>query len=185
MTKYVVESERLGLQHLSLEEHLEDYHAKQANEKTGKFIHREPSKSLEESRNLMIARHLPSAEAPYRELYAVLLRGSENSNGKPKMIASVGIPRVSADGKAVEVGYGVNPEYWGLGYAPEALKLFVHYYWNIRDGEKRDKIIAYTSPENIPSQRVLEKSGFAKAELIEKAYPAPDPVTKKMKWWPA
>jgi RimJ/RimL family protein N-acetyltransferase len=78
----------------------------------------------------MISRHLPSAEHPYREMFAMILKESERPDGKPNMVGSVGIPRVTAD--AVEVGYGVNADYWGMGYAPEAVKLFVHYYWNIR-----------------------------------------------------
>lgn len=147
-------------------------------------------------------------------MYAVLLRGSEDSDGKPKMIGSVGIPRVSKD--AVEVGYGVNPEYWGMGYGPEAVKLFIQFYWNTRGkccisfcktkrkekkkplasslspladdtevGETKDKIIAYTAPDNIPSSRVLEKNGFQRGEVKEKAYEAPDMITKEMRWYPA
>ncbi len=80
----------------------------------------------------MISRALSSPENPHKEMYAILLRGSEDSNRKPKMIGSVGIPRVPVDGSAVEVGYGVNPNYWGMGIAPEALQLFTRFYWNIR-----------------------------------------------------
>lgn len=80
----------------------------------------------------MISRGLPSPENPHKEIYAILLRGSEDSNGKPEMVGTVGIPRVPADGSAVEVGYGVNPNYWGMGIAPEALQLFTRFYWNIR-----------------------------------------------------
>ncbi|CZR51787.1 uncharacterized protein PAC_01664 [Phialocephala subalpina] len=187
--KYVAESERLGLQPLSVDLHLEGYHASHSNPKTMKFLHREPAKTIEESRAHMIARHLPSAEQPHKELYAILLRGSEDESGKPKMVGSCGIPRIGADGKAVEVGYSVTPEYWGNGYAPEAVKLFCRYYWNERvggaSGEKRDMIIAYTDPENTASARVLEKSGFTKEELIEEAYEAPDTETKELRWWPA
>lgn len=80
----------------------------------------------------MITRHLPSPEHPYKEMFAIILRGSEDSNGKPQMVGAIGIPRISEDG--VEVGYGVNARDVGKGYAPEALRLFVHYYWNIRGG---------------------------------------------------
>ncbi|KAE8443977.1 hypothetical protein EG329_001201 [Mollisiaceae sp. DMI_Dod_QoI] len=185
MTKYVAESERLGLQLLSLEEHLDGYHDIMSDVRTVKFLHREPSKSLEESRAHMISRALSSPENPHKEMYAILLRGSEDSNRKPKMIGSVGIPRVPVDGSAVEVGYGVNPNYWGMGIAPEALQLFTRFYWNIREGERKDMIIAYTAPANISSQRVLEKSGFTKGELIKQAYEAPDMLTQEMTWYPA
>jgi RimJ/RimL family protein N-acetyltransferase len=56
---------------------------------------------------------------------------------------------------------------------------------NIKGGETMDKIIAYTDPENTASARVLEKSGFNRGEVNEKAYEAPDMVTKEVRWYPA
>ncbi len=46
------------------------------------------------------------------------------------MIGAIGIFRVSEDGTGAELGYGILPDYWGAGYASEALKLLVKYYWN-------------------------------------------------------
>ena len=57
----------------------------------------------------------------------------------------------------VEIGYGINPEFWGKGYATEAVKAAVQ--WALRQpGVKR--VEAETDPDNKASQRVLEKTGF-------------------------
>ena len=64
-----------------------------------------------------------------------------------------------ADG-SVEIGYGLEPEYWGKGYGTEAVIAAVD--WALKQpGVKR--IEAETEPGNIASQRVLEKAGFVPA----------------------
>lgn len=62
---------------------------------------------------------------------------------------------------SVEIGYGLEPEYWGKGYATEAVIAAVD--WAMKQpGVKR--IEAETEPENTASQRVLEKAGFIPTE---------------------
>jgi len=62
-------------------------------------------------------------------MYAVMLRPA-SATGEATFIGSLGIVRLSEDGTAAEVGYGILPHFWGKGYAPEALKAFCNYYWN-------------------------------------------------------
>lgn len=58
---------------------------------------------------------------------------------------------------SVEIGYGLLPQYWGNGYATEAIIAAVE--WAIKQpGVKR--IEAETDPDNAASQRVLQKAGF-------------------------
>ena len=61
------------------------------------------------------------------------------------------------DFKAGEVGYTIRKEYRGKGYAPEAVGLLIDYCFKKM---KLRKIYADTEPNNIGSQRVLEKLGF-------------------------
>lgn len=58
---------------------------------------------------------------------------------------------------AVEIGYGILPEYEGKGYMTEAVRAMTQ--WAFR---QKDIIFveAETDPENAASQRVLEKCGF-------------------------
>ena len=58
---------------------------------------------------------------------------------------------------AVEIGYGVLPEYEGLGYTTEAVQAMTQWAF-----QQKDVVFveAETDPENKASQRVLEKCGF-------------------------
>ena len=63
---------------------------------------------------------------------------------------------LNTDG-SVEIGYGINNEYQGRGYATEAVNAAV--VWALQQpGVTR--VEAETEPGNISSQRVLEKCGF-------------------------
>ncbi|HEY8423831.1 MAG TPA: GNAT family N-acetyltransferase [Clostridia bacterium] len=61
------------------------------------------------------------------------------------------------NGGAVEIGYGINPEYQGKGLMTEAVKAAV--YWAAAQPGVT-AIEAETEPDNIASQRVLKKAGF-------------------------
>ena len=63
---------------------------------------------------------------------------------------------LSPDG-SVEIGYGIYPEYWGKGYATEAVNAAARWA-AMQPGVIR--IEAETAPDNKASQRVLEKSHF-------------------------
>ena len=58
---------------------------------------------------------------------------------------------------AVEIGYGVLPEYAGNGYATEAVRAMTQWAFGQKDVVF---VEAETDPENNPSRRVLEKCGF-------------------------
>ena len=59
--------------------------------------------------------------------------------------------------KAVEIGYGVLPEYEGMGYATEAVTAMAQWAF----GSAGVVFVeAETEPDNRASQRVLEKCGF-------------------------
>lgn len=56
-----------------------------------------------------------------------------------------------------EIGYGLQEEYWGRGYATEAVRAALN--WAL--GQPGVVAVeAETDPENAASQRVLEKCGF-------------------------
>lgn len=69
---------------------------------------------------------------------------------------------LNADG-SVEIGYGILDEQQGKGYATEAVGAAV--LWALRQpGVTR--VEAETEPENLASQRVLEKCGFVPSGII-------------------
>jgi RimJ/RimL family protein N-acetyltransferase len=57
----------------------------------------------------------------------------------------------------IEVGFRLAKEYWGQGLATEATRAVLRYGFEVLGLER---IIGLTQPENVASQRVLEKSGL-------------------------
>lgn len=58
-----------------------------------------------------------------------------------------------------EIGYFVEPDHWGEGYATDALRCVVRYAF---DERRHNKVEANAYEPNEASQRVLEKVGFAR-----------------------
>ena len=61
------------------------------------------------------------------------------------------------DGKNPEIGYGIDEEFQGKGYATEAVKLALVWAFGHADVAA---VEAETDPDNIASQKVLAKCGF-------------------------
>ena len=72
-----------------------------------------------------------------------------------RIIGSIDYKYVPRDG-LTEVGYGLNPLYEGRGFMTEALRAFLGFGKSLGIRTVR----ADTRPDNIASQRVLEKCGF-------------------------
>lgn len=83
-----------------------------------------------------------------------------------KMIGTIELYNYVPNFKA-ELGYALNPSYWGNGIMTEAGKKVLDYGFNIL-GLKR--IEAGTFVDNIQSQRVCEKLGFTKEGIARNGY---------------
>jgi [ribosomal protein S5]-alanine N-acetyltransferase len=66
-----------------------------------------------------------------------------------------------------EVGYGINPLYFGQGIASKALKLLLKM---LKNDFKIHSVHATSHPKNIGSIRVLEKNKFKKIGLVKDYY---------------
>ena len=62
------------------------------------------------------------------------------------------------DEDEVEVGYVVFREFWNQGLATEIASALAELAF---DHLGRDNVVAYTTPDNAASKRVMEKAGFA------------------------
>ncbi|MGI2328267.1 GNAT family N-acetyltransferase [Planococcus sp. YIM B11945] len=68
-----------------------------------------------------------------------------------------------ATNKTGEIGYIVNPEYWGKGIATEAARFLLDFGFAERG---MHRIFATCDPKNAPSHKVLEKIGMQKEGLM-------------------
>jgi ribosomal-protein-alanine N-acetyltransferase len=77
------------------------------------------------------------------------------------------IAHFAAHGKLVAIGYALLPRERGKGYGSEAIKVMVDYLFLSKNIVR---IQAETHPQNIASQRVLEKAGFKTEGIIRKSF---------------
>ncbi len=92
-----------------------------------------------------------------RFTYAVILQESGEMIGAGELTIQDETNRVG------EIGYILNPTYWGLGLATEAAKRLIEYGMNEL---KLHRIYATCDPRNTASSRVLEKVGMRKEGQI-------------------
>jgi len=78
-------------------------------------------------------------------------------NSSNEMVGLIGLHDIDWYSRNAEIGYWIWKEYWGKGYATEAVKLVLKYafeYLNL------NKVSGRVCEPNKASQRVLEKNGF-------------------------
>jgi RimJ/RimL family protein N-acetyltransferase len=87
---------------------------------------RKPSPKIDSTKSLL-EKWIHSPDKPWIDNYAILLRAEGE---QPQMIGTVGAVRLPQGvNDAVEIAYGIHSEFWGKGYASEALGIFVKLYW--------------------------------------------------------
>ena len=92
-------------------------------------------------------------ESPYNGVtdFVIVLRNLDNPRNS-QIIGTLGW-----DGG--ELGYMLNPSFWGNGYMTEAVAILLNHLWNNTDIKE---IIANVDPRNSASLKVLERFGFRK-----------------------
>jgi RimJ/RimL family protein N-acetyltransferase len=61
------------------------------------------------------------------------------------------------DGRSIEIGYTLRSSAWGQGYAYEAVDALIDRFWS---DDRVTRISAMLHPDNLASERVLERTGF-------------------------
>ena len=91
-----------------------------------------------------------------------------------QLIGNCGIRLKSADAREGDIGYELDPRYWGQGYATEAARAIVQFgFAQLR----LHRIWSWCIAENVGSARVLEKLGMRQeGRLRENEY-------FKGRWW--
>ncbi len=91
-----------------------------------------------------------------------------------ELIGNCGIRLKSADAHEADIGYELNPEYWGQGYATEAARAIVQFGFT---RFRLHRIWSWCIADNTGSARVLEKLGMRQeGRLRENEY-------FKGRWW--
>ncbi len=91
-----------------------------------------------------------------------------------RLIGSCGIRMESRDSHEADLGFEVDPDFWGQGYASEAARAIVRYGF---DELRLHRIWAWSNADNMGSRRVLEKLGLRQEGRLR------DKEFFKGRWW--
>lgn len=155
-----LETERLLLRRVSIDD-LNEILELRGNPETMKFIPRPLVKTEEDALNhfKMIDEKIEKNEGIN---WAITVKGN------PKLIGIIGHYRIQPENHRCEIGYMILPQYKGQGIVTEAIKAVLEYGF---EDMNMHSIEAVIDPENIASERVLQKNGFVKeAHILENEY---------------
>lgn len=153
-----IETERLMMRPFTLEDRDSIYNIMKDTDMY-KYTPDEPWKSVEiaeEFINLAL-RLYDSEHHTFRHFFAVTVKESG------EIIGFCGVGGIAYDRTQNEVFYSIGKDYWGKGYATEAAKAMLKYAFHELE---LAKVIAAVHPNNIASNRVLEKIGLKRTGII-------------------
>ena len=144
-----IETERMILRKWKLSDYKDMYEYAKSN-LVGPSAGWGPHKNEEESKEII------STFIDEDEVLAIELKSER------KVIGGIGLHNRKPDdnnqnANQKEIGYVLNPKYWGQGYMPEAVDGLIKYGFS---KEKLDLIWCGHFDDNLKSKRVVEKSGF-------------------------
>lgn len=152
-----LETERLFLRRIN-ENDAEEVLALRGNPEIMKYIPRPLAKTKEDA-----LEHIAMIEEKIENNtginWGITIKGSD------KIIGIIGHYRIQPENHRAEIGYMSLPEYNGKGYITEAIKAVVEYGFEEMNLHSIEAVI---DPDNIASEKVLQKNGFVKeAHILE------------------
>lgn len=157
----ILETERLRIREVEADVDAEFMLELLNSPKFIQFIGDRNVRSVEESRDFIRTRYRKSYEEHGFGLYAVDLKS--NDGGEPIQVGICGFVRRDSL-PAPDLGFAFLPEYEGKGYGFESASELIRHG---RENLGFTELLAITTVDNVPSQKLLEKLGFAFHELKE------------------
>ena len=154
----ILETERLILRSIQKDDAF-DMHEYARTTLVGPKAGWAPHNSVHET-TAVISLFIQQAQRTGLGVYAIVLK--ENN----KMVGTIELFNFYANFKA-EMGYALNPRYWGNGIIPEAGRAILDWGFN-KLNLKRIEINLFV--DNIQSERVCQKLGFSFEGIIRNGY---------------
>ncbi len=146
-----LESERLLLRRID-ETDLKEIFTMRSDSEIMKYIPRPLVKNIEEAKE-----HLAMINSGIEKNEAI--NWGITIKGNSKLLGIIGFYRTKHEDYRSEIGYMLLPEIHGKGIASEAVGIVVEFGFNEM---KLHSIEAVIDPENVASEKVLQKNGFVK-----------------------
>lgn len=144
-----METERLKFRSIKKKD-ANDIFEYSSDPRTSRFLMWEPHESLEYTKRFIEVISAKYKSGEYND-WAIVLK--ENK----KMIGTCGFTRIDERNNIAEIGYVINPEYWGKGLATEAAKKVVEFAF---EELKVNRVEARFLYGNEGSLQVMKKIGM-------------------------
>lgn len=153
-------TERLLLRQLNVSDAAAMF-AMRSDERVLKYIGREPHQNIEQSKSFIesINTNISNNES--------VLWGIAYLNEPSKIIGTICYWRLEPSNYRAEIGYALQPDHWGKGVMKEAIETVLEYGFGPM---KLHSVEARTTPANISSCSVLEKTGFVKEGHLKEEF---------------
>lgn len=144
-----LETERLQLKNISAEDR--DFILKQfSTDAVNEYLYdAEPFQNLQEADELIEYFTRPEPRTLHRWILVLKESGEK--------IGTCGFHNWNRENSRTEIGYDMQPEFWGLGYMSEALRAILTF---AKDEMKVTRIDAHIYPDNLGSVKLAERHGF-------------------------
>jgi len=128
-------------------------------------------RSLREDRDIMRFMASIASEKETRRVFAARLTAQHTfvirAHDDDTPLGDIGLQVSTQFREEADIGYTVIPQAQGRGIASEALRAVCDYAFNL---VRVKAVNAYVLADNVGSVRVLEKTGFVRTQVLEKAY---------------
>ncbi|OXA75549.1 ribosomal-protein-alanine N-acetyltransferase [Flavobacterium aquidurense] len=147
----IIETERLVLRRITSEDVNEIFELR-SNPETMKYIPRPLVKTNEDA-----LEHIAMIED--KIITNVGINWGISLRDNPKLLGIIGYYRMQPENYRAEIGYMLLPEFHGKGIIPESVNRLIRFGF---DDLKLHSIEAVIDPDNLASEKVLQKCGFIK-----------------------
>lgn len=142
---------------------LNDIYEYSSNPKTSQYLLWEPHKSLEYTKKFIEIVLAKYKLGDYHD-WAIVLK--ENK----KMIGTCGFTRIDEQNSIAEIGYVLNPLYWGYGLATEAAKKILDFAFNILGVNRVEARFLFGNEAslNVMTKLGMKFEGYQRESLLVK-----------------
>lgn len=121
-----------------------------------------------------INRYKPPKQVIPNEWYGLAITISKTR----EMIGDLAF-KIDVDKTVAEIGFNLNPEFQGKGFATEAVRMLIAY---LNEEYQIVQFTAVTDAENLSANRLLNRLGFHRKELIRRSVFAKGRWSDEIHW---
>lgn len=155
-----IQSERLILRKFEIEDTPEVYQNLSSKDEVFRFLQHSPNKDISQTR-----KYVECIISRYKQLdyYKWVIIDKE----KNVVVGEISVCQIDPKNQfTCEVGYNISPDFWGFGYATEALGMVVDFLFK---DVGFNRIEALHDLENLASEKVIIKNSFTCEGILKES----------------